>query len=76
MKKYALEYIFHVITVNLEDKEQKKKIEYYDYFEDLLKDYREKKEKRAYNVIPYMTDFKWYIANLEEQNLDSLNSLL
>ncbi len=76
MRKYALEYIFHVITIDLEDKEQWKKIEYYEHFEDLLSDYRQKKSKTAFGIVPYMTDFKWYIVNFEGHNIDRLDSLL
>lgn len=76
MKLHILEYKFHIITINLEDKEQEIKREYFERFEDLLKEYRSKKDTKAYGIVECYTDFKYYIADLEEKDIKALNDLL
>lgn len=76
MKIHILEYKFHTITINLEDREQEIRREYFERFEDLLSEYHRKKDTKAYSVVDCYTDFKYYTANLEEKDIGVLDDLL
>lgn len=76
MKVYVLEYDFTVYTVNLEAKETKKKKEFFDKIEDLIAEYREKKEALFMGFIKYNSNFKIYEAIFHEMDISAVDALL
>ena len=76
MKKYFLQWKFHMYTINFEEKSVENREQSFDKFEDLLKCYREKKNALFANCINYNTDFKVYTALLQEHDIRKLDELL
>jgi hypothetical protein len=76
MKIYVLEYDFTVYTVNLEAKETKRKREFFDKIEDLIAEYREKKEALFMGFIKYNNNFKIYEAKFYEMDISAVDVLL
>jgi hypothetical protein len=74
--KYLLTYKFHLYTINFTEKEVQDRCETYEKFEDLLADYRKKKNALFANCINYNTDFKVYTLQATEQNISKLDALL
>lgn len=73
---YVLEYDFHMYTINMECKGVERKRLYFDKIEDLLAEYRSKKNALFMECINYNDNFKIYKAIFEEIDIKSIDALM
>lgn len=76
-KVYVLQYDFNIYDVRTFDlKEVRHKKLYYDKIENLIADYRSKKNQLFAGILPTTENFKIYVARCQEVNIDQLDILL
>lgn len=76
-KIFILEYDFEVVTVNLEVKEVRHKLEVFLRFEDLLAQYRKKKNAQVMGLINYCKNFKVHVVTeLKEMPIEQIDLML
>ena len=73
---YVLEYDFHMYTINMECKSVQRKWLYFDKVEELLEEYRKKKDALFMGCIKYNDNFKIYKAIFEEIDIKGIDMLM
>lgn len=76
MKRYILQWKFHVYNIQFQEVRIEDREECFDKFEDLLKCYRQKKNALFAETIHYNTDFRVFTCIMEEHDISQLDALL
>lgn len=74
--KYLLTYKFHLYNIHFIEQSVEDRYQTYEKFEDLLIDYRKKKDSLFAGCMNYNTDFKVYTLTATEQDTNKLDKLL
>ena len=76
-KIYVLQYDFNIYNVRtFELKEVRHEKFYYDKIENLVADYRRKRNQLFANILPVTENFKIYVARCQELDINQLDILL
>lgn len=73
---WMLQYDFHQLTIQLQEKKVVTKKLYFDRIEELLEAYREKKDALFMGAIPYNDNFHLYRVNFQELDLSQIDVLM